>query len=44
MAKHAIAHQRLKGRAGEVGGVAHQQEMRQAIAAEFAHGILRHRQ
>jgi hypothetical protein len=42
MAEHAVAHQRLERRAGEVGS--HQQEMRQVMATEFADGVYRHRQ
>src|SRR6267154_5025234 len=44
MAEHAVAHQWRERGAGEVGGVAHEQEMRQTVAVEFAHGILCDRQ
>jgi hypothetical protein len=44
MAEHPVAHQRLERRAGEVGGVPDDQEMREAVAAELADRILRHRQ
>jgi hypothetical protein len=42
--EHAVTHQRLERRAREVGRVAHDEKVREAVAAQFTDGVFGHRQ